>query len=148
MMILSFCYFHFESPISHNAPTGRLPFIAAAVTIVTAVLYLLEFCVKQASQALEPHEHLRGLILLIETVAHAFTGAIFWLVASLEMPEPKSLRLMLYSICLACLAAIVVDIDHFIAAGSLSIKVSIGSLLCILLTQTRFIFVNNFQTDA
>ncbi|VDO10660.1 unnamed protein product [Rodentolepis nana] len=91
-------------------------------TVVTAVLYLLEFFVKLTSQVLESHEHLKWMVLLIETVAHAFTGASFWLVASLEVPEPKSYRLMIISTCLASLAAITVDIDHFIAAGSFSIK--------------------------
>ncbi|KAM7540700.1 hypothetical protein Aperf_G00000032835 [Anoplocephala perfoliata] len=106
----------------HNQTVGRLPFTAATVTVVTAVLYLLEFVVKQTSQILEAHERWKWLILIIETLAHAFTGAVFWLVASIEPPEPKSLRLLIASTCLASLAAVIVDIDHFIAAGSLSIK--------------------------
>ncbi|VDL31122.1 unnamed protein product [Hymenolepis diminuta] len=107
---------------SHNQTVGRLPFTAAVIAVVTAVLYLVEFVVRQTSQVLESHERLKWLVLLVETLAHAFTGAVFWLVASLELPEPKSYRLMIFSTCLASLGAIVVDIDHFIAAGSLSIK--------------------------
>lgn len=107
----------------HNRTGGRLLLTAATVAVVTAGLYLLEFVVKQTSQLLEAYERWKWLILLIETLAHAFTGAVFWLVASIELPEPKSLRLMIASTCLASLAAVAVDIDHFIAAGSLSIKV-------------------------
>lgn len=114
----------FKTGYSHNQTVGRLPFTAAVIAVVTAVLYLLEFVVRQTSQVLESHERLKWLVLLVETLAHAFTGAVFWLVASLELPEPKSYRLMIVSTCLASLGAIVVDIDHFIAAGSLSIKVS------------------------
>nr|CDS34101.1 hypothetical protein HmN_000562940 [Hymenolepis microstoma] len=106
----------------HIQTVGRLPFTAAVIAAVTAVLYLLEFFVKQTSQVLESHERLKWMVLLIETLAHAFTGASFWLVASLELPEPKSYRLMIISTFLASLAAIVVDIDHFIAAGSFSVK--------------------------
>ncbi|CDS41119.1 hypothetical transcript [Echinococcus multilocularis] len=82
----------------------------------------MELMLKQLSQLLDRHKRLEGLNLFLETLAHAFTGAVFWIISSIELPEPKSLRFMIESTFLSALIAIVVDIDHFIATGSLSIK--------------------------
>lgn len=98
--------------------------VAAGVALATAFLYVMEWGVKMSTQHLENHNHARGLILLIETLAHATTGVVFWLVCTtLHTLDLKSLPQVIETMCYAAFAAIIVDIDHFIAAGSLSVKV-------------------------
>lgn len=103
---------------------GRYAIISVSVAVVTGVLYTMEFLLKQVLQLLARHERLKWLNLLLETLAHAFTGAVFWIVSSIGLPESKSLRFMIESAIFSALIAVIVDIDHFIAAGSLSIRVS------------------------
>lgn len=94
------------------------------VLLTTACLVAMEWCLKMVSRRLEQHEHLRPLILLLETIGHATTGVLFWLVCTSVMPEPKSPLQLAETSCYAAALAVIVDIDHFIAAGSLYIKVS------------------------
>ncbi|VDN10498.1 unnamed protein product, partial [Dibothriocephalus latus] len=85
-------------------------------------LYLLELAVKTCQSVLMIHNTrvTRALMLGIETIAHATTGAVFWLICVPYSPPPRLLYI-LESILAACVFAVSVDLDHFIAAGSFSI---------------------------
>ncbi|KAL5112013.1 GPN-loop GTPase 3 [Taenia crassiceps] len=49
-------------------------------------------------------------------------GSVFWIISSMVLPESKSHHLMIESALFSALIAVIVDIDHFIAAGSFSLK--------------------------
>ena len=107
---------------------SKFVFEAAGVIVASTMLYVMEFLLKRASELLERYEHLKELNLLLETVAHGSTGAVFWVVVSTELADSESLRLSVGLSCFAAVIAVAVDIDHFIAAGSLFIKVSFTHL--------------------
>ncbi|VDM17006.1 unnamed protein product [Hydatigera taeniaeformis] len=104
----------------------RYAIVLVTVASVTVILYIMESLLKQVSQSLDRHERLKSLSLLLETFAHAFTGSVFWIAFLVELLEPRSLRFVAESAFFSALVAVSMDIDHFIAAGSISINVSVN----------------------
>ena len=60
----------------------------------------------------------------LDNVAHALVGGWSWANVILLMAEPFSALRVLQVACCTCMAS-AIDLDHFIAAGSISLKVSI-----------------------
>ncbi|BHF58973.1 GPN-loop GTPase 3 [Sparganum proliferum] len=87
---------------------------------VEDLLFQIDQCL-QYGEDIEPRNRVtRTLTLCIETIAHATTGAVFWLIC-VPFSSPPRLLYILESTLAACVLAVSVDVDHFIAAGSLSI---------------------------
>ena len=104
---------------------GKFVNVAAGIAVSCIILLVLELLLKWSSHVLTRHEHLMELNLLLETLAHATTGVVFWMATSFELQDSKSIKFMMESTCFVLVVAVVIDIDHFIAAGSFSIEVGL-----------------------